>query len=160
MLDICKSLLSHPSLFYWFHCGGLLSQLFMADLLTCSCIFPSGCRVHWISIWPNCQSSSSQSSEVGAFLWFFRPSILQLMNLGMEWCFLWRVLFVMACYVSELINSDDMISVKNLGFSFLSSVQTILQKPGPRLLSKHMFRPNAWKMLFILLVISYHITDM
>ena len=105
MLDICKSLLSHPSLFYWFHCGGLLSQLFMADLLTCFCIFPYGCRVHWISIRPNCQSSRSQSSEVGAFLWFFRPSILQLMNLGMEWCFLWRVLFVMTCHVSEIINS-------------------------------------------------------
>ena len=42
-----------------------------------------------------------------------------------------------------------MVSVINLGFSFLSSVQTILQKPGPRLLSKQMFRPNAWKIRIV-----------
>ena len=44
------------------------------------------------------------------------------------------------CFEKQII----LLCVFHLGFSFLSSVQTILQNPGPRLLSRQMLRPSIW----------------
>ena len=61
--------------------------VFVCICIHCICIWcfapsPSHPRTAAAStMWHICQSSSNQSSEVGAFLWFFSPSILQFMNL-------------------------------------------------------------------------------
>ena len=71
-LYYCRVHLTHLYLYlYVFVCVALLRLWYFSVLLP----RPQNHLAHLF------QSSSNQSSEVGAFLWFFSPSILQFMNL-------------------------------------------------------------------------------
>ena len=89
IVSVCICCLA-PSLAFLCTAAASTHAIFKYNVFVCICICcsdpsPSFLRtaaastMYQMAHWS--QSSSNQSSEVGAFLWFFSPSILQFMNL-------------------------------------------------------------------------------